>query len=437
MLKEFSVNFNNLLLSLSDAIDLANPSIASHQMRTAFITWQLANAAGLPKERIEKLFIASLFHDIGAMSLEEKIEIHNSSIVDEENHCILSEEIFKLSHLFEPSKNIVRHHHKPWRLRDASIQDPDAFDAQLLYLADHIEINIDRNQYILHQVDHLGEMVEKASGGSIHGDIVKLFHEISYREDFWLDLMSPRLYSILLHSGPFQQKMIGYDNIYSVARLFKHTIDFKSRFTATHSTGVAECAVMISKIFGLTDLEIMQMKIAGYFHDIGKLTIPNSILEKNGKLTKEEYAIIRQHTYFTYSVLKTIGGLDHIAEWAAFHHEKLDGTGYPFHVGAGKLSIFSRIMAVSDIFTAISEDRPYRKGMERPQVEKVLISQVENSALDRKIVHLLLDNFEEISSYVKEKQHLSRDVYNMKFSKVNFQNEPEPRSREAEMASGR
>ncbi|MFA6013255.1 MAG: HD domain-containing phosphohydrolase [Desulfobacteraceae bacterium] len=422
MLKEFSVNFHNLLLSLSDAIDLANPSIASHQMRTAFITWQLSNAAGLPKERVEKLFIASLFHDIGAMSLEEKLEVHNSSIIDEEHHCILSEEIFNLSHLFEPSKNIVRHHHKPWHLWDASIQDPDVFDTQLLYLADQIEKNIDRSQYILHQVDRIGEMIENAAGDCIHSDIVKLFHEISHREDFWLDLVSPRLYSILLHAGPFQKMTIGYDNIYSVAHLFKHTIDFKSRFTATHSTGVAECAVMISKIFGLTDFEIMQMKIAGYFHDIGKLTIPNSILEKNGKLTKEEFAIIRQHTYFTYSVLKTIGGLDHIAEWAAFHHEKLDGTGYPFHVGAENLSIFARIMAVSDIFTAISEDRPYRVGMKRSQIEKILISQVENNALEKKIVHLLLDNFEEISSYVKEKQHLSRDVYDMKFSKVNFQN---------------
>lgn len=420
MLKEFSVNFSNLLLSLSDAIDLANPSIASHQMRTAFITWQLTNLAQLPKARVEKLFIASLFHDIGAMTLEEKIDIHNANSDDEESHCILSEEIFKLSHLFEPSKNIVRHHHKPWHLWNDPITNPDAYDTQLLYLADLIEINIDRSKFILHQVDRIESIIDNTAGDRIHPDIVKLFREISFKEDFWLDLVSPRLYSILLHSGPLQSITIGYDDIYSVAHLFKHTIDFKSRFTATHSTGVAECAVMISKIFGLTELEIMQMKIAGYFHDIGKLTIPNSILEKNGKLTNEEFAIIRQHTYFTYSVLKTIGGLNHIAEWAAFHHEKLDGTGYPFHVGAGKLSIFSRIMAVSDIFTAISEDRPYRAGMAKPEIEHVLLSLVKNNTLEKRIVHLLLDNYDEIFAGVQEKQLLSRDVYEMKFSKVNY-----------------
>ncbi len=434
MLKDFSVNFSNLLLSLSDAIDLANPSIASHQMRTAFITWQLANSAQLPKERVENLFIASLFHDIGAMTLEEKIDIHNANADDEERHCILSEEIFKLSHLFEPSKNIVRHHHKPWHLWNDPITHPDVYDTQLLYLADLVEKNIDRSKFILHQVDHLENAISNTTGVCIHPDIVKLFREISFKEDFWLDLVSPRLYSILLHSGPFRSKTIGYDDIYSVAHLFKHTIDFKSRFTATHSTGVAECAVILSKIFGLTELEIMQIKIAGYFHDIGKLTIPNSILEKNGKLTNEEYAIIRQHTYFTYSVLKTIGGLDHIAEWAAFHHEKLDGTGYPFHVGAGRLSIFSRIMAVSDIFTAISEDRPYRVGMTKPQIEKVLLAQVENNAIEKKIVHLLLDNYDEISTGVKEKQLLSRDVYELKFSKVNYPDRPEPDFQKSDVA---
>lgn len=420
MLKEFSVNFSNFLLSLSDAIDLANPQIASHQIRTAFITWQIAKEADLPKERIEKLFIASLFHDIGAFSLEEKIEIHKCINIDDETHCILSEALFDLSYLFAPSKKIVKYHHKPWSLWDSAINVPVVFDSQILYLADHLEKHIDRSQYILHQVNRLNGIIASASGDLIHRDIVSLFNGISHREDFWLDLSSPRLYSILLHSGPFQGTVIDYENIFSIASLFKHTIDFKSRFTATHSTGVAECAVMLSKIFGLTDYEIMQMEIAGYFHDIGKLVIPNSILEKPGKLTDDEFAIIRQHTYFTYSVLNTIGGLDHIAEWAAFHHEKLDGSGYPFHVGADKINTCSRIMAVSDVFTAISEDRPYRKGMERNQIEKILLSQVENNALEKKIVNLLIENYEEISSHVKEKQLLSREVYEMKFLNVNL-----------------
>lgn len=418
MLKELSVNFGNFLLSLSDSIDLASSQIASHQIRTAFIAWQIAKAASLPKERIENLFIASLFHDIGALSLEDKIKLHSFEEIGTDSHCILGEALFESAPLLAPAKKIVRHHHKPCHLWESTIDTPDAFDSQILYLADYLERKIDRNQFILHQVDGLNEKIISASGNLIHDDVVNLFLGISDREDFWLDLSSPRLYSILLHFGPFRRAEIDYDNIFSIASLFRNTIDFKSRFTATHSTGVAECAVMLSRIFGLTDTEIMQMELAGYFHDLGKLAVPNSILEKPGKLTKDEFAVIRQHTYFTYSVLNTIGGLDHIAEWAAFHHEKLDGAGYPFHIGAEKINTGSRIMAVADIFTAIAEDRPYRKGMERKKIETILKSQVENNALDKKIVNLLIENFEEISTHVKEKQTISREVFEMKFSNI-------------------
>ena len=105
--------------------------------------------------------------------------------------------------------------------------------------------------------------------------------------------------------------------------------DFKSRFTATHTSGVAECAVKLSGLFGSAELDVKSMMTAANFHDIGKLVIPNSILEKPGKLTVDEYAIIRCHTYYTFNTLDSIGGLQRIAEQAAYHHEKLDGSGYP------------------------------------------------------------------------------------------------------------
>jgi len=420
MLKELSVNFGNFLLSLSDAIDLASPQIASHQMRTAFIAWQIAIAAGLSKERIENLFIGALFHDIGALALEDKIKIHNFEAIDFEAHSILGESLFETTRLFAPARKIVRYHHTPWHQWD-TIDRPEVIDSQILYLADYLERKIDRNQYILYQVDGLKEAISSTSGNLIHKSIVELFLQISGREEFWLDLSSRRLYSILMNSGPFRRTELGYDNIFPIAALFRNVIDFKSRFTATHSTGVAECAVMLSRLFGLTEAEVKQMEIAGYFHDLGKLAVPNTILEKPDKLTKDEFAVIKQHTYFTYSVLSTIGGLDQIAEWAAFHHETLAGSGYPFHVGASKLNTGSRIMAVADIFTAIAEDRPYRKGMQRDQIKNVLQSKVDNQVLDKKIVSLLIENYQEISTAVKAKQIDSRELFEKKFANIRTQ----------------
>ena len=418
MLKKLYVNFGNFLLSFSDAIDLAYSKIASHQIRTAFISWEIAKAASLPKERIKNLFIAALFHDIGALSIEEKVSLIELEDIDPNPHCILGEALFESSPLFSRAAKIVRNHHRPWNQWDIPITTPDVFESQALYLADILERKINRKQYILHQSENLREKIISLSGSQINDDIIALFIEISNREDFWLDLSSPRLYSTLLHFGPFRVVEIDYDNIFSIATLFRKLIDFKSRFTATHSTGVAECAVILSKLFGLTEEEIKHIKLAGYLHDLGKLSIPNSILEKDDRLTKEEFAIIKQHTYFTYSVLNSIGELEDIAEIAAFHHERLDGTGYPFHVGAEKINTCARIMAVADIFTALTEDRPYRKGMKKKEIKKILKSLSQSNALDKKIVNLLLENFEEISRHVKEKQLVSREEFEITFSDI-------------------
>jgi HD-GYP domain-containing protein (c-di-GMP phosphodiesterase class II) len=418
MLQKLNVKFNNFLLSLSDAMDMASPPIAAHQIRTAFIAWRIASAASLPKDKIEKIYLAALLHDIGALSLEAKQNLHMGYETDTDIHCILGEALFESSPLLKPSAKIVRYHHIAWKDCKENIDSPGIIESQILLLADEIERATLRKKFILHQMDNLNDKVVSISGSKVHSDIVDVFMQFSRYEDFWLDLSSPRLYSILLHNGPFRLKEIEQKEITSVASIFRHIVDFKSRFTSSHSTGVSECAVMLSRYFGLTDVEIDQMRIAGYFHDLGKLAVPNSILEKPGKLSKEEFEIIKQHTYFTYTVLSTIGGLNQIAEWAAFHHEKLNGSGYPFHITANKINIGARIMAVADIFTALIEDRPYRKGMERKQIEDILILEADKNSLDKNIVNILLDNWNEISAQVKHEQKISEKMFEMKFLRM-------------------
>ncbi len=418
MLQELTVKVNNFLLSLSDSIDMASPLIAAHQIRTAFIAWRIASEAGLPKEKIERVYLTALLHDIGALSLEEKQNLHLGYENDPDIHCILGESLFESSSLLRPSARIVRYHHLDWNECNETIESDGIIEAQILHLSDEIERLIRRKEFILHQVDAINEQVASFAGEKIHADIVDVFMQFSHCEDFWLDLSSSRLYSILLHNGPFRLSEIGYNKISSIASTFRHIIDFKSRFTASHSTGVAECAVVLSKYFGLTDIEIEQMRIAGYFHDLGKLAIPNAVLDKPGKLSKEEFAIIKQHAYFTYTFLDTIGGLDQIAKWAAFHHEKLDGSGYPFHITADKIGIGSRIMAAADVFTALIEDRPYRDGMNREKTEAILSSEAQKGSLDKNIVSIILDNWDEIHGKVKHEQQLSENMFEMKFSKI-------------------
>lgn len=411
MKRNITVNLGNLVLSLSDAMDLASPLLIQHQQRVAFAAWQMAKAAQLSAEKQERIFIAALLHDIGAFSLEEKVSLLKAEEADTDEHCRRGELLLNHIPWLAEAARLIRFHHTAWENWGESIEQPLVFESQLLCLADYLERLIQRDRYILHQHEQMIQTVMSQSGTSFHPQIVELFTAVCHREEFWLDLASPRLYPILLNEGPFRKIDISFADITTLSELFRNIIDFRSRFTSTHSSGVAASASMLARIFGLTETEVGLMEVAGNLHDLGKLAIPNSILDKPDTLTKEEMAIIKSHPYYTYFIINTIGGLQQIAEWAAYHHERFNGQGYPFHCSAGELSTGARIMMVADIFTALAEDRPYRKGMSRTGVVEILQQFSERGLLDARIIGYLFENYAEVKTYMSHKQDEARDFY--------------------------
>jgi HD-GYP domain-containing protein (c-di-GMP phosphodiesterase class II) len=417
MYPKISVNLGNLVLSFSDALDLGFSSLAMHQQRAAFIAWELGKRAKLPEKRIENVFLAALLHDIGALSIEEKKSLHDHETSAVQQHCIRGQHLFQSNPWLAPCADLVRYHHRDWVTYEEPRDTPEVFDSQLLFLADYLERQIDRKTYILHQNQELGNRLTELADTQISSEIVDLFLEVSDREEFWLDLTSPRLYSLLLHNGPFRTIEVDINNIAIFANLLGMIVDFKSPFTATHSSGVAQCSMLLAKMVGMSETEVTLMEIAGLLHDLGKLVVPNSILEKPAGLTDAEMAVMKQHTYYTFSILSTIGGLQMIAEWGAYHHERLDGKGYPFRREANELNLGARIMAVSDIFTALAEDRPYRKGMKSENIKNILQEQVSSGIKDPHIVKLLLENIEEVRRIVTERQEQARDYYQTEVKK--------------------
>jgi len=151
MYPKISVNLGNLILSLSDALDLAFSSLAMHQQRTAFIAWELGKQAKLQEKRIENVFIAGLLHDIGALSIEEKKSLHDNEISAVDPHCIRGQHLFKSNPWLAPCADLVRYHHRDWVAWEEPRNTPQVFDSQLLFLADYLERQIDRKTYVLHQ----------------------------------------------------------------------------------------------------------------------------------------------------------------------------------------------------------------------------------------------------------------------------------------------
>jgi HD-GYP domain-containing protein (c-di-GMP phosphodiesterase class II) len=138
--------------------------------------------------------------------------------------------------------------------------------------------------------------------------------------------------------------------------------------------------------YGYSRVERAELYLAAALHDIGKLATPVDILEKPGKLTDGEFSIIKEHVRITWELLKDIEGFGLICAWASNHHEKLDGSGYPFGKKAEELDFNSRLMACIDIYQAVSEERPYHPGRNHGDTMKILYSMADKGQIDGGIV---------------------------------------------------
>ena len=137
---------------------------------------------------------------------------------------------------------------------------------------------------------------------------------------------------------------------------------------------------------GFDEETAQKMYLAGALHDIGKVAVGNEILEKPGRLTDEEFTTMKDHASYTYYILSEIDGFEELRDWAAFHHERLDGTGYPFGKTAADLNTQERMMACVDIYQALTESRPYKQGMSHEKACEILKDMADKGWLDADIV---------------------------------------------------
>lgn len=398
---ELSVPLSDLINCLSDTIDLVSPALADHHKRVGAIAHALAGQLGLPEAESMDLHAAGNLHDIGALSLTDRIRLQRFEGNEPHHHAetgaLLLEMFSPLAHLGE----IVRFHHARWEGGAGNIQRGREvpLGSHILHLSDRISVLIGTMDGIslLTRVPEIRARIEDASGAMFSPALVEAFSDLSGKESFWLGLAFPGHHQVAGKYTHLRTLVLDTDGILGLSRLFARIIDFRSRFTATHSNGVAACAEALARLSGRPVAECAQMRIAGLLHDLGKLAVPAELLEKPVGLTTDERALIRCHSYFTRRALENIQSFESITAWGADHHERIDGKGYPDHVGGENLSLGSRIMAIADVFTALTEDRPYRVGMDRPSTLKVLNSMVLQKALDPDFVKVLMHNFDELN----------------------------------------
>jgi len=390
---EFSVF--DFATSISDTIDLVSPELSNHHRKAAYISYNIAKEMALPDGEIKDIVLAALLHDIGASTDEDRLRIKFASFDDGpfDQHAIMG---FKLLQNFNPLINaatIIKYHHAHFEEVPSEIP----MGSHIVHLADKLSFLLDERKEILEQIPKIMQGID-INRAMFQPETLAALHRLAKFEYFWIEACSQPINYVLPERMRLAKEMMDLDALRSFAKVVAHIIDFRSRFTSTHSSGVAAVALELTMISGFSARECKLMEIAGFLHDLGKLAISNDILEKNGALTHEEFNEMRKHTYYTYVVLNRIKGLEHISTWAAYHHEKLNGNGYPFHVKGEDFSKLARIMAVADIVTAITEDRPYRLGMNSEKAINVLSSMVKNGAIDQGTVEVVKENFPRINT---------------------------------------
>jgi len=407
MLIENEISIYDFVSAISEAIDLVSSTLNNHHKRVTYIAYNIAMEMNLPNNEIQDIVLAAMLHDIGAFSIEERIKIQ--TIVSHDNslnqHALYG---YKLLKKFEPlskAAELIRYHHADFDESNTDIP----LGSYIIHLADRSSLLFDEHSEILAQVPEVLAKIFRIKD-RFHQGALAAFSRLVRLEYVWLETFSSSFSTAMLKRMRFSREIVDLETLLSFAKVIAQIIDFRSKFTATHSSGVAAVALEIATILGFSERECKEMEIAGYLHDLGKLAVSNDILEKNLTLDTGEFNSIRKHTYYTYFVLNKVRGLESIATWAAYHHERPDGNGYPFHVRGENFSKLARIMAVADVMTALTEDRPYRLGLDKENVEKILISMAENSGIDKNIADLVCENFYRINDVrIKAQQESQRE----------------------------
>ncbi len=190
-------------------------------------------------------------------------------------------------------------------------------------------------------------------------------------------------------------------HLFNVMDVLVDLLEIKDSYTASHSKQVRKFAIDIAQKMGLSEQEIRDIAFAATLHDIGKIGVARDILNKPGKLTFQEFKVIKEHPVVADDVLKSIKELDHIRNIIRHHHERFDGTGYPDQLVGDDIPLAARVVSVADAFDAMTSDRPYRKALKFKDAIDIMIKE-KGTQFDPIVVEALLRYLYRQKLYEKE-----------------------------------
>ena len=396
-------NLHHLIYALSDALDLVGIDDVNHGKRVAYMALECADRLNLRGQDKIDLMHASLLHDCGVSSTR----IHDKLVFmldweGAEDHCVRGYQMLQHSQKLSHLSNVILYHHTHYEiLQKLQVDYATAMMANLIFMVDRVDAL--HAQVLAKEPETsivaVGEIVrnelKELSGSFFDPALVEAFLAVSEREGFWFTLHPEPLHRYLSHYiDSLRAENVNMTQLQEVAELFAYFVDAKSPYTADHSYDVAKLSAFLAAEMRLPPDVCTKIEIAGLLHDLGKLRIPDELLDKEGPLSDDEYNIVKVHPYETDQILSSIPGLEDIATWAAQHHEKLNGKGYPYHTASEALPLPSRIIAVADVFQALAQNRPYRKSLKPLEILEIIKEKVAREELDAHVVEVVETNLQ-------------------------------------------
>lgn len=429
-----------ILSSLSYALDLTGGHPAGHAQRTCLIGMRLAQAIGLEGDDLSSLYHALLMKDAGCSSNAARMfeifgsddiaakrlsKLHDwSNLFDAARYaaavtlpqgalltrarrllhisthqsetsgmmmqarCDRGAQIALSLGLGETAATCVRHLDEHWDGRGA----PGKLAGEHISLLGRIACLAQTMDVFTQTFDvpTAYEIARKRAGKWFDPALVDAARSFENDAAFWQSVAEDPRATLLQLDVHAAIERASEARIDAVCDAFAQIVDAKSHFTAEHSSRVTHYAVEIAQGLGIGGRRLTILRRAALLHDIGKLAVSNAILDKPGQLTDDEFAQIKTHPFQTQRILSGIRGFANLTEIACAHHERLDGHGYWRGLTAEQLTLDMRILAVADVFDALSADRPYRSAMPVAQVFGILDKDA-GVALDRDCIGILRD----------------------------------------------
>ena len=394
----------NLYAILRRILSELNEQIVDHGDRVAYLYLKMGEYRARPDDRqFEHMMLACYAHDIGAYKTEKFLDLLRFDVTNTLEHCIYGYLFMKYFSPLRDDAEVLIYHHSFYRDRE-NYAGAQVDEGILIHFLDRIDILGIKYE----DRETLYEHIREVSGLNFNPKDV---------EDF---ICADKAYDMLGHlrDGSYSKEVEAYFNtperteryIDPVINMLAYEIDFRSEQTVIHSITTTLFCEALARRKGLDEEEIERLEYAAKLHDLGKIDVPREIVEKPGRLTREEYEIMKRHAVYTAQIVGDLFPAD-IVRTAARHHERLDGSGYPEGLTAAELTTGERILQVADVASALIQKRSYKDAMGKEDVLRILKSDAEAGKLDPEAVNILETDYDTITAGVMDKSKEIIELY--------------------------